>query len=322
MEEYTFDDALTGCQVTCEFPGLDAKEVRLSRRARSCPSLFFPGCSLINYGLPLMRAAYNALLENGSVDGISLLCCGKILSFEPDGQEARTAFEEQLRAALVSAGVKRIVAACPNCVIALRSALAADERTAAIEVAALPVVLGQLGSRIDGEVASRMLNQARRSDGEVKVCVHDSCPDRDAGEFADGVRALIPAELSVETSHTRTRSLCCGSLLRAAGRPAEADALARRHGAQAAEAGACAVVTACMSCAYQLSVACPEIQVVHYLELLFARRIAWEESGAYMKLRFLFEDALEAVGQDSARAFAALDAPSDGRDLPHRAPCA
>jgi len=56
--------------------------------------------------------------------------------------------------------------------------------------------------------------------------------------------------------------------------------------------GANALATACMSCTYLLSTLQTEMPVFHYLELLYNWRIPWEYTDQYMKLRFLFDDAL------------------------------
>lgn len=311
MSEYVFEDALARSIVSCGFPQLEIAVERVPGDPRPCSSVFFPGCSLINYGLPLVNAMYDTLSDAGCVDGVSLLCCGKILSYEPDGDAVRASFEEQLRASLRSSEVERIVAACPNCVQALRAALAADERTAGIQVVALPAVLADLGYRIDEGVARRLLAQETGvAASEVRASVHDSCPDRDTGEFADGVRALMPADLVVELAHIRKRSYCCGSLLRAVGKFDRADDAARRHGQEARAAGSSAFVVACMSCALQLETFAAPISAFHYLELLYDWRIDWSRADSYMKLRFLFDDALDAVeGASSSRAFASLGAP-------------
>ncbi|MEA5018804.1 MAG: heterodisulfide reductase-related iron-sulfur binding cluster [Gordonibacter sp.] len=311
MEHYTFDDALTGSSVTCGFPQLDAVVTRDVAKSDRCTSLFFPGCSFLNYGLPLVQAVYQTLIDEGLVDGISLLCCGKILSYEPEGDNVRASFEVQLRDRLAKVGVKRIVAACPNCVVALRAALSGDERTASIEVTALPVELAQRGYRIEmADAVSMVKDVAGCEAADVRMSVHDPCPDRDTGEFADGLRALMPADLMVEGPHVRKRSYCCGSLLRACGKPFVADAMAQRHGEEARSLEAVALVTACMSCAFQLSVAQSTVPVFHYLELLYHWRIAWEDAYAYLKLRFLFDEALGAVeASGSSRTFASLEAP-------------
>lgn len=274
--------------------------------AKACSSLFFPGCSLVNYGLPLVKAVYDLLRDAGCVDGLSLLCCGKILSFEPDGQRVRAAFERQMCDHVARAGVERIVAACPNCVAALRAALAQDERTAGVSVVVLPGELARLGYRIDEGILRRMVAaEASVEEADVAVCVHDSCSDRETGEFADGTRDLLPQGMLVETAHVRNRSFCCGSLVRAAGKVEAAEKQARRHGEQAQAAHASAIVTACVSCAFMLSTAQHAVPVFHYLELLYDWRINWAYADQYMKLRFLFDDASD--NQAGGRAFVGLE---------------
>ena len=54
MEPYVFDDVLTGSTVTCAYPGLDASAAKGASAPAACPSLFFPGCSFVNYGLPCL----------------------------------------------------------------------------------------------------------------------------------------------------------------------------------------------------------------------------------------------------------------------------
>ncbi len=306
MEEYVLEDALTGATVAFDAA---TGEARLASpgtgELAACPSVFFPGCSLINYALPLVMAVYDTLLEAGSVDGASLLCCGKILSYEPDGDAVRASFEEELRAHVAAAGVGRIVAACPNCAAALRGALAADGATAAVEVVALPAELARLGYRVDAEAAARLVGAEGRP---ARLAAHDSCPDRDRGEFADGMRALLPEGLCVEPAHSRSRSLCCGSLLRAAGKFEAADKMAVRNGEEAVEAGADALVTACLSCAFQLNMAQAAVPALHFLELLYDWRVDWASAGAWMKLRFLFGETLGVAGAEGGRAFVGLEA--------------
>ena len=312
MDPYVFDDALTGSRVTCEYPGLRALEAHSVPKAKPCRSLFFPGCSLINYGLPLVKSVYDLLRGAGEADGASLLCCGKILAYEPDGARVRAAFEAQLVDRLAESGIERIVAACPNCVKALRTCLEADARTAGIQVVPLPLVLAKLGYRIDADTARAMLAAdleagwpdaaaAVKAGEPLRFMPHDSCPDRDTGEFARGLRELMPPELLAEGAHNRKTSFCCGSLVRAQGKFEAADKQARRHGEEALKARAQGIVTACVSCAYQLTAAQKAVPVYHYLELLYNWRIPWAAADQYMKLRFLFDESLgvvEAAGGD------------------------
>ena len=304
MEEYLFEDALTGSAVAFDRMTGEARLASADGGALApCPSVFFPGCSLINYAMPLVAAVYDTLLDAGSVDGISLLCCGKILSYEPDGAAVRASFEEALREHVAAAGVRRIVAACPNCVRALRDALGADEATAGVEVAALPAELARLGYRVDASTASYLIKGDAQA--PLRLCAHDSCPDRDRGEFADGMRALLPGGMCADPAHARSRSLCCGSILRAADKFDAADKMAVRNGEEALEVGADALVTACLSCAFQLNAAQSALPAVHFLELLYDWRIDWSRVGAWMKLRFLFDETLGVAGAGE-RAFMGL----------------
>ena len=133
----------------------------------------------------------------------------------------------------------------------------------------------------------------------LRFSVHDSCPDRATGEFADGLRALMPAELAVEPAHARRSSQCCGSLVRAAGHADKALEQSQARGAEAVAAGGSAIVAACVSCSFLLSVSQWRVPVFHYLELLFDWRIDWRAADAYMKLRFLFDEPAAEARQDA-----------------------
>lgn len=261
---------------------------------------------MINYAMPLVNALYETLRDHGKVDGISLLCCGKILSYEPNGQELRDGFEEQLREHVHEAGIQTIVCACPNCVKALREAFALDERTRDVELVVLPRLLADMGFSCDPETIAELVKGDSRA--PVLLCPHDSCPDRDYGDFADGLRALLPEGLWVDPEHCRKRSICCGSLPRAAGKIEQADRCADLNGREALEKHADAIVTPCMSCAFQLNMAQPHVQAVHVLELLYDWRVDWSSVGAWMKLRFLFDDTLgvQEMNEGSGRTFAGL----------------
>lgn len=363
--EYVFEDALTGATVSCGYPYLQSHFVKKSAGALACKSVFFPGCSFINYGLPLAQAVYDTLLQEGSVQGISLLCCGKILSYEPGGDALRVYFEEQFRCALSKAGVRRVVAACPNCVTALRNLCVVSDVTKDIEVVALPQELARLGYRIDPtaangiavpealgkhaasgkalgkcaadvramgqavceqnleqtseqtaeQVAGKVAAQAATGESnqlteqtveQVVFCPHDSCPDRATGEFAQGMRTLAEKLAVVESAYNRSKSVCCGSLPRAAGNIKAADKCAQLCGTESASAGAHAILTPCVSCSFQLTMAQRKLPVFHYLELLYQWRIDWAHADQYMKLRFLFDDIPTEESAHSKRAFVSL----------------
>lgn len=313
MEDFEFVDALTGDTII-----QDAQTGALSVRravgaAPECKSLFFPGCSMINYAMPLVSAVYDTLRQHGEADGISLLCCGKILSYEEGGDELRATFEDQLRDHVAATDIERVICACPNCMKAMRDAFAADERTASIELVTLPERLAALGYRVDPATAARIIKEDE--DAKVLLCIHDSCPDRDYGEYARGIRDIIPKELWVDPEHNRSKSVCCGSLPRAAGKIEAADRCADINGREALAVSADAIATACMSCAFQLNMAQSHLHAYHFLELLYDWPIWWPGVGSWMKVRFLFDDIMGAteLDRESGRAFAALGA-SGGTD--------
>lgn len=307
MDEYAFEDAIANSSVTCSYPGLEAVSVLHAEDAQDCTSLFFPGCSFINYALPLVQSVYDLLKDGGQVDGISLLCCGKILDYEGDGGAARAAFSEQLLDHIEKTQVERIVAACPNCVAALRKALAMRESTSSIQVVPLPRVLVDMGYRIDAETARSLVCESANlpADQDIVFCPKDSCPDRATGEFADALREIMADTKLVEPKFARKRSYCCGSRPRAAGHYDLGDKMARRHGTHAREVGADALVTACISCTFSLWGSGCEVPVHHYLELLFGWGIPWHLSAGYLKLRFLFDDA---EANRDVRDYVGLDA--------------
>lgn len=340
-QDYTVADALTGDIVAFDRVSGEAR-VRKGAALEelgSCSSLFFPGCSFINYAMPLVEAVYATLFEAGEVDGFSPLCCGKILSYEPDGDELRASFEREFRDRIAKTNIGRIVAACPNCVKALRDLLAAEERTAGIEVVPLPKVFADLGYKLDKAIVARLLKGDENA--SVLLCPHDSCPDRETGEFAEYTRALMDDALYADPAHNRTRSICCGSLPRAAGRFDAADKCAMCNLGEAQEVAADAMLTACMSCAFQLNMVQKQMPAVHFLELLYDWRVPWDATEAWMKLRFLFEDTLgvtvveddsvsggdstsERMVAESGRTFAGLggDQPTVADDVLDETPCA
>ena len=118
MDGILMTDALTGCAVAVAADGSSARVSEGGSRTRAA-SVFFPGCSMLNYAPALVSTLSDYLAQAGAVDGTSLLCCGKILDFEDDGAARRAAVDESLRRAVEAAGTERIVAACPNCAAAL-----------------------------------------------------------------------------------------------------------------------------------------------------------------------------------------------------------
>lgn len=332
MSRTTYTDALTGAAIalqggTCSCaPGAQAARVRTN-------TLFFPGCSFMNNAQDIMDRVFSDLREYDASCGITLLCCGKILEFEADGARLRENFERALVERCIEKRVRRIIAACPNCVHELRTAFARYHSEYAVEIAPLPQALAENGKRVRANAAAQLVHaeisqgenplntaspapyagaktaspqdaanaaaaspentvqpaQRTQHEAPLRVAVHDSCPDRSLGEFAQATRALFAPDMLAETAHNRKNSLCCGSLANAAGNYNAGDRLAHLHGEEGVQAGAAALVTSCMSCAHQLSVLQDTLPVFHYFELLYETRIPWRAMPATTQTRFLFE---------------------------------
>lgn len=288
MLERTYRVALTGDEVT-----LDAATNTLTVHSEegeppACTSLFFPGCSLINYGAPLVHAVYDTLWEAGAIDGISLLCCGRILQYEENGKEKYARFETKFNELLRKSTIKRIVCACPNCARTLRKSFGADPELSHIEIVALPQELADLGYRIDEGVSRGLLGKGEKE--PVLLVPRDSCPDREQGIFAHGMRELLPSDITVEPAHNLNLSLCCGASLWALGKIEASQKMAERNVEEAQDVGGDAIVTACLSCERQLTRAQHEVPVFHYLELLYDWRINWAAMSDWMTLRLLLDD--------------------------------
>lgn len=309
MADFEMIDALTG-DIIVQDAATGDFSMSKGECLPKCTSIFFPGCSMINYAMPLTIAVYDTLKQHGEIDGISLLCCGKILKYEPNGAEIRLAFEEELREHVAKSGISRIVCACPNCVKALREAFLEDPRVSSVKLEVLPQVLVDLGYRLDKSTVAQLINGDPESD--VLLCPHDSCPDRDFGQFADALRAIMPDDMWVDPAHCRNHSICCGSLPRAAGKIEAADKCANTCGQDSVDVGADSIITTCMSCTFQLNMAQSHIQAVHFLELLYNWRINWGIVGGWMKVRFLFNDTLGVIeNTNDARKFEGLGVSED-----------
>ena len=101
---------------------------------------------------------------------------------------------------------------------------------------------------------------------------------------------------------------CATGALRYVDADEAADELACRNGEEALAAEADAIVTACLSCAFQLNMAQAAVPALHFLELLYDWRVDWASVGAWMKLRFLFGETLGVAGAEGGRAFVGLEA--------------
>lgn len=286
MAAQTYQDVLADSVITLGECPSGRPDLGQVGKNSECTTVFFPGCAMINFLPSLVDAVFETLQTQFSDCGISMLCCGEILDFEPNGEEAKQIHEYKLAQILEQKSITRIIAACPNCARALRRIKSASPALGTLEISPLPQVLYDAGLRISAEAIQQV-----SPSGSAKVCIHDSCPDRETQEFAAGVRALFPHETICEMANNRARSLCCGSPQRGLGKTEVAEKMVQKREQQALDTGADIIVTTCVNCAKQLATLKAEhLVVAHYLELLYDISVSWKELAPYMQLRFLLEE--------------------------------
>lgn len=276
---YRFDDVLLDAALEIVTDPQVGAVSAGARGPETCETLFFPGCSLLNYAPQLAASTYRLLRDAGVVDGISLVCCGKLLRYEPDAGNVVASYESDFIEDCRRHGVRDIVCACPNCYDTISRMFQAGD-VDDISVTALPEAM--LGVGADGMIA-------RQTVMEGVPALHDSCPDRRYGVFASSVRKLLPEDMYTEMGHNRSSSHCCGSRVRASGHEEKARECAARRVDEARESGGCGVITYCMSCASWLS-ANSDADIYHYLELVFDTRVEWGDLPDHLSLRLLVGD--------------------------------
>lgn len=214
-------------------------------------TVLFPGCALPSTRSTTVRRLFQALQEIIPSVGIALGCCTK-----PSHDLGRTNFFDQqfggLHARLVSAGVKRVVTACPNC----------------------QKIFSAYGGEIEAVTAYSLLADSGYepvSAGGGTAIIHDPCPQRYDAATQDSVRTLT-ARCGVSVGKAkaeRKRTQCCGEggMVKFV-RPDFADAWTSKRTAAAAGQR---VVTSCAGCTNFLGAT---MDVDHVLDLLFDSRSA------------------------------------------------
>ncbi len=258
-----------GCRVygdDCAFLGYERRGVsrHLSFYAvpADCDTVFFPGCTLPATRPNQTHRLLRHLQRFTPRLGIVLDCCTK-----PSHDLGRQAYFEamfgEMRAFLLSCGVRRVIVACPNCHKIFSSYGKGLSVTTVYE-----------------ELAGGGLPPARRL-RPGRVTVHDPCVFR----FEAGVQGLVRDMLGrlgcgvEEMPHHGRTTFCCGE---GASVSCVAPELARSWTRlRAAEAGGRRVVTYCTGCTELLS---GSVDAVHLLDLVFGR----EASPPAERLRSLF----------------------------------
>ncbi len=210
-----------------------------------CDTVFFPGCALSGTRSQKVILTYQKLKEQIPSLGIVLDCCTKP-SHDLGREDQFTAMFEEMRNYLVENGVKRVIAACPNCY--------------------------RMFSQYGGDLTAKsvyeiFVENGVDGDGRARgtITIHDPCVVRLEEEIHESVRRLaIKRGYAVEEmAHSGKLTLCCGE---GGAVGALAPGLAADWGrVRQKEAAGRKVVTYCAGCANKLAKIVP---TVHVLDIL------------------------------------------------------
>jgi Fe-S oxidoreductase len=152
---------------------------------------FLPGCSMSCFSSKAVVKLYEVLAEKLGDVGILDVCCGKPLYDSGLESRARRWLDDRLMAGLKRHGCKTIITACPNCFYYLKS---------------------KLSSRYELATPYEILKDVfeRKPEG-MTLTIHDSCPDRFEGIFAEQVRKILSGCRIIEMKHSKEKTLCCGA---------------------------------------------------------------------------------------------------------------
>ncbi len=161
-------------------------------------------------------------------------------------------FTDSLAAKIRGRGIKRLIAACPNCYYKLRE------------------ILNPLGVEISSIYEVIDFPKSRQED--LPQCtIHDSCPDRFEGIFAAQTRDALEKKgyQIVEMDHIRRDSPCCGSGGQISHfRPDLAEKLVKGRLEEAKASGAQILVSYCLSCVLNFARIESDVTVRHVMNLL------------------------------------------------------
>jgi Fe-S oxidoreductase len=216
---------------------------------RSFKYAFLPGCSMSCSSPKAVVKLYELLVERLRDVGILDLCCGKPLHDLGLEWRARRWLNDRLFVELERHGCKTIITACPNCFYYLRS---------------------KLSNRYELVTPYEILKRAfeRKPEG-MTLTIHDSCPDRFEGVFAEQVRRILSVCKIIEMKHSREKTLCCGAGgLVSCNNPALQSALLEKRLSEYVNTGASLMVVYCYTCASTFWSFQQTAEVKHLLNLL------------------------------------------------------
>lgn len=214
-----------------------------------CDTIFFPGCTLAGTRAETTLHCYKYLKKRIPDLGIVLDCCSR-----PSHDLGRTAvFGKQfheLYNELRDKGVRKVITACPSCLVTFQQYGTDFESMSVYEIlAALPMV--------EGDPLT------------MDVTLHDTCVTRDQPLLHDAVRKLIVDSGLIfhEPVHAREKTLCCGEGA-AAGFVAP-EVTGRWSDIRKNECSGKPVITYCAGCSSTFGT---KLKNIHLLDLLFQKK--------------------------------------------------
>lgn len=210
-----------------------------------CDTVFFAGCALPGTRPEQTLQLYRKMKQEIPSLGIVLDCCNKI-SHDLGRQEHFRAMFGKMRDYLVEQGVKKVIAACPNCYRMF------DEYGTGLSVSTAYEVLAEQETRAD-------------SSWSQTVFIHDPCGLRFREEAQAAVRRLVTSRgvQIEELRHHGRITTCCGE---GGSVGCLSPELAGNWGKRIQEeAGGRRILTYCAGCANHLSGLTPTGHVVDFV---------------------------------------------------------
>lgn len=169
---------------------------RLFTAIPQAPVLFWPGCSLMGLGYPILHKTLEVLQRSEPEIKLAAACCGKpSRSLDLHAYQKR---RQWLLESLAKAGCRKIYTACPHCTEDLE-ALAAD---------------GNFMVATIWQPLREKLLASNLASPPPNLVLHDPCPLRQKPEVRAEVRQLLKAAGLTweEPAHTGAETICCGQV--------------------------------------------------------------------------------------------------------------
>lgn len=230
-----------------------------------CSTVFFPGCSLPGTRPEAVRGLYRMLQQQDTSIGLVLDCCGKI-SHDLGMTDRFEMMFMKLANRLQTAGITRILTACPGCSKILRKHGSAFEVTSVYE------------ELLEGQASTSLSHQGSGVKGQDveffpapcpltldPVAIHDPCPARFDHAQQQAVRTLTTAvgyTIKEIPSHGAT-TRCCGQGGMVEG--CVPGTVKKESRLIAAETGGSPIVSSCGACCETLATTTPTAHIADLL---------------------------------------------------------